>query len=622
MGAVGDILLALAAVALVIALSLEYAFGVLIAVWLLVPSNLSLPHGPHVLLIHSLVLYAFVFRLLARRGPGEPSASAYTPRLVHGAIIALVLVAFLLGVILSPRTNSLAGDLRAWLAYLDLLILFVVVLAVLRTISLWRAGATIALVLCAAVGIGFWEHFTHRGWSNFFYEHLPSSYQKAGAGPLQTRNGHVRSQGGAEFALEYGWVLAMLLPLLVVSVVQWSHSRLRWARLANLIPVLAVLAVLLSGARSATIAAVVAILLFLVLAGADRRLFAWGGLAILAGAIIAVADPSLVASVFSTSSDPTSVRLDRLGPLFALVVHRPFIGLGLTGLTPYFTLTGVDDGYGVMYATLGAIGMLTWLAVLVTSATTAAHALKARRGSLERMLGAACLVGIVAVAVAIATYDLPDTSQSTWALMVLAALGVAAAERAGHTTTLHWSPIRLVLPVGGCLLGFGALAVAPVSSSASMRVVTGAQWVLTSERAYFPIQGTELVDTLCSVVDHSDNIMAGTSVRCVQYQSVFPAEFPGAALVDVRGPTPRAVRQEEHLAFSTISKWMPMDIASVGTIATGDPSWARTAPLSGGALGVLAMLLLPPLSRRRSLREGEAETHLDEDAPAMNARQP
>src|SRR5579872_322719 len=205
MGVVGDILLALAAAALVIALRLEYAFGVLVAVWLLVPPNLGVPHGPHLLLIHTLVLYAFVFRLLARRGPGEPSGAAYTPRLVHGAIVTLLLVAFLLGVILSPRTNSLGGDLRDWFAYFNLFVLFVVVLAVVRTISIWRAVATISVVVCGVVAIGVWERLTHHGWSNFFYEHLPSNYQAAGAGPLQRRNGHVRSQAGAQFALEYGW---------------------------------------------------------------------------------------------------------------------------------------------------------------------------------------------------------------------------------------------------------------------------------------------------------------------------------------------------------------------------------------------------------------------------------
>ena len=57
---------------------------------------------------------------------------------VHGALAALLVTAFTAGVVLAPRSVCLAGDLHAFLYVLDLVILFVVVLAAVRTIGVRR----------------------------------------------------------------------------------------------------------------------------------------------------------------------------------------------------------------------------------------------------------------------------------------------------------------------------------------------------------------------------------------------------------------------------------------------------------------------------------------------------
>lgn len=601
MGVAGDILLTIIGAGLVIGLPLAGAFGVLTGVWLLVPPNLIVPHAPHILLVHTVVLYAFCFRLMARRGPGEPKAEAYTPTVVHAALFVLVLVLFVEGVIFTPAGNSLTEDLHVWFNDFNLLVLFVVLLAVVRTLSLRRAVGIIAVVLCITIGVGYWEHFTHRGWSAFFFEHIPDSYLAPGSAPLQTRAGHVRSQAAAQFALEYGWVVAMLFPILVVAVFQWSQGARRWARLANLLPLLAVVVVIFSGSRSALVAAV-AVLILVVALAANRGMLVWGALAILTGAVTAIAEPSLVISIFSAGkTDPSSVRTERLGPLFELAVHHPFTGLGLSGLSRYFVIHGVDDAYAVIYATLGVVGILAWLSLIVMTAVTAGHALSARRGSFERLIGAACLSGGLAAGVAAATYDFTDAAQSTWTLIVLGALGVAAMEAAGRRVVLHWSAPRLLLPAVGSFLGSTVLVLAPVSSSVSFAVMTDAQWVLTSNNAYYNVQGTEMVNTLCPVVTNPDTLMKGTQVKCLQYSRVFELNFPGYAVVQVRGPTPQAVTSEATLAFGKVSRQMPLEYWPIGKVATGKPSWARTAPLWGGVAGLFVMLLWPKVSRRRSV---------------------
>ncbi|MGH9029621.1 MAG: hypothetical protein ACRDV4_08415, partial [Acidimicrobiales bacterium] len=241
MGIAGDLLLSMAGVVLVLVAPLEVAFGTLVVFWLLVPGTLPVPLAPHLFLVDRTVLYAFGFRLLVRRGPGEPRASAYRPTPVHAALGLLMLVGFLDGVGFAPSSDSVAQDLHSWFTQLDLLVLFVVALAVIRTISTRRALGTVVVVLAVTVAIGFAERFFHHGWSHLFFEGLPAKDLGPGSDVLQTRGGHVRSQVAGQFALEYGWVLAMLLPLTVVAVDRWARHR-RLARPMMLLPLLAVVA--------------------------------------------------------------------------------------------------------------------------------------------------------------------------------------------------------------------------------------------------------------------------------------------------------------------------------------------------------------------------------------------
>ena len=91
----------------------------------------------------------------------------------------------------------------------------------------------IAWGVLAAVLIGFIERLTKFSWGEFFFEHVPASYIPSIApGTLSVRGAAVRSQGAAQFALEYGWVLAMLLPLTVAATIRWSHGRESWRKAA------------------------------------------------------------------------------------------------------------------------------------------------------------------------------------------------------------------------------------------------------------------------------------------------------------------------------------------------------------------------------------------------------
>lgn len=606
MGVAGDLLLVLGGVLLVAFTPLEFAFATLVVFWLLVPGTLVVPHAPHFFLVCRTVLYAFGLRLLIRRGPREPNASAYRFTLLHGALAVLLVVGFLDGVAFTPRDTGLAGALYGWASILDVPILFVLLIAVIRTITPRRAISIIAIVLAVAVIIGFCERFWfHQGWAHFFFEGVPAKDLGAGDFPLATRGGSFRSQVASQFALEYGWVLAMLLPLSVLAAMQWSR-RGGAARLGLLLPLLTAVAIVFSGSRGPEVAAVVAMLLFVLFAG-GRQLARWGIGAGALAVLFAIADPSFITNAFAAADDPASVRLQRLGPLFALVVHRPFTGLGLNSLSAIFG--GLDDGYAMIYATLGMLGVLAWLTVIVVALAIVARTITAPRGTEVRMVGAACLVGILVVAVAISNYDLVNTPQSSWAFVFLAALGstVAGTVPRFHHARRGWLK-RSLLPIAGAGIGVLVLAISPLTATENLSAFTESPNVAASGGVS---SGYALVNTLCPVVTNSDVLGPHAKVTCLQGSSVFPTDYAGLALVTVTAPNSAAVSREVSRAFDPLRNRMLVVVTPNGTIQTGRPAWAVTAPLSGGVAGVLAMFLIPSFRRRRAVPDQIAQRPSD-----------
>jgi hypothetical protein len=528
----------------------------------------------------------------------------------------VVVAAFATGVLLAPRGVSLAGDLHAFLYVLDLMVLFVVVLASVRTIGLSRFVNVVVCGVLVAVVIGLVERITKGSWGHYFFSHLPANYVPAIApGTLSVRGAAVRSQGAAQFALEYGWVLAMLLPLTLAASLRWSNGRGLWRKAALLSPLAVFVAIVFSGGRSAVVAAIVAVPLFLFAAGPDRRLFRWLGLVAVAGVLVALFDPSLVTSPFSAGSvsDPATLRFDRLPLLFSLVVHRPFTGVGFNGVTSIFG--GVDNGYALMYATIGVIGVTAWITLMVTAMATSARTLRAPRGTEGRTIGAACLVGMVAVAVAMATYDLVSTLQSLWAFVILAALGVAAFEAAPRRERARrrWG-YRAVLPLVGFGVGSLLFVLAPLTSSQTFSVVMTAPWMnYYSTEPVDVYDGTALSNTLCGALTNPDVVAPGTTVRCLQSDVVEPFAFPPEAQVTVRAATPKAVAAEARRAFLPIYRHQQLTGGPVEPIQTGRPAWAATAPFWCTAAGLLAMALVPPLPVRRRPRRRGGHKPADED---------
>lgn len=597
MGVLGDVLLALAGVLAVAFAPLEGALVVLVAFWLLVPGLLSVPILPHIVLVNRLVLYALAMRMLLRgHQPGEARGSAFALTPAHGALGLLLAVWFFTGVGLTPAGESLNDNIHQWFLALDMAVLFVVVLAVARTLGTWKVVRAVAAVLTVSVAIAYYERITGHGWGSFFFSHLSARYQAPGAQPLQVRGGSHRATVNAQFALEYGWVLASLLPVLVVAAVRWSRSRLERAswlpRLAPLVPLAATVAVVFSGSRSAEVAGVAGLGVLVLLSGANRRLLAWAGLAALLGLAVLAVHPAFFTAAFTNgASDSVNIRLDRIPLLFSMVAGHPFTGQGFA-----FPPFGVDNGFVTVFITVGMLGLLAWIVLYVTAAHASLRGFRARRGSDDRLLAAACLVGVVELAVACATYDLVSTPESRWTLAVVLALSVATAERVTRPVRRRraWA-WRAVLPVAGIFAGSVAFVLAPVSASETLHYDTVVAWLnRTMDVPTSNFASQTLGRTGCDLMTAPETVVPGTEIDCLWSPAFYPLGDPTRLIVLVRGPTPASVAEEVTAAQVAIARGTYVRGGATGPITTGKPALAVTAPLIGGTAGLVLALIVPP----------------------------
>ena len=613
----GIYILAALGVGLVLVRPLKLAFAALVAYWAFIPASLIVPGGPHILLVDRLVLYAFALRLVvgARRqrrvAPGtEPTAapvSAFRLTRLHVAMVGVLAAGFLDGVVLAAHGASLASDLDSWLYTLDMAVVFVVVLAVVRALGHWTVIRTVVVALGATVVFAVLERLTGSGWSHFLFEHMPGQYLGPGADPLGVRAGHVRAQVGGAILYRvrlgaghvpaprpggivavgttrrggreaFGAMATRRLPLSRGHGGRRGPHRLAQCRGRR-------------GGRGDTPRPG---------DGRARRLTTVVAAGLLVVVLVALVDGSLIGSPFNAAAhtDSVTIRLQRLPSLFALVVHRPFTGLGYSGL--YGSLPGLDDAYALLYGTIGVVGLAAWGVMLLTTAVSVTRALRARIGSDTRDLGAACLVGIVAVVVAGAAYDLVATPQSQWAFMILAAVGAGIAEAVPRRVPARrWWAARALLPAAGIAGGLLVLAGAPTASAQTTAVFTASPAVIAaSGQPVDDYTGKVLGNTLCAFLTDPGELLANTTLSCSRPVDVSPGLWPMLDVVRITGPDPAAVRAEYAHSLGRIGSVLPAEITPVGTIETGKPAWATTAPLWMGLVGLAAMFLVPPLTRR------------------------
>lgn len=608
------LLLAAATLAAMVAvgwLPLPRAFGVTAATFLLVPSSLVLPNPlTPAFTVTRLVLLAFVAGLIRRTRRGEMSSDVWRPGLVHLLAGGYLAIALIDGVALAPGTVVFTTAALDWLNALDQMVCLLAGLAVFR--HLRRAGESrfvmqaLGAALMASVLIGIGEHVTGGSWSQLLFSAQKSQKSVDAARDLISRDGERRIRGAAQYAIEYGWVCAMLIPPLLAGILRWGRRR-AWLVLPAL--GLVVLAIFWSFTRTALPAAALGMVV-LGIASRDRRFVAVAVGALAVGVVAVVADPHLL-TMLSPSADQGSidVRAQRLPVVWQAVSSRPVTGLGYSGLD-YYGVTTTDSSWLLQYAELGVLGLGALIALLGTVLGRCVRGLTAT----DRDARLTCAVAVASLTVAIAggfAYDSLSVLSTSRLIWLLAAVGLAAAESvpqrvAGPQVASRWLRVPAALAAAGATAAVATVALAAWPRTTVIRAQFEALPASEESGNYDNVdEGRQLISTACTIVHALPH--AGLGIDCRDANTA-----AGLALLTVTGGN----RQK---AANFIYNLTPMvrgrglaefRFLSVDTPVRVAPALLKAAPVVA-PIGAAAFILMLPLSiplgiRRRCEEAGPA----------------
>lgn len=567
---------------------LRRSFAVVVAATVLLPGTLLVPGLPTpapnaVRLVH----LAFLVGLVLRVRTGRLEAGVLRPSLAVLALAVYTAGSFVLGITVAPETALAATEpqiaLGQWLKVPDQLLALVVFLAGARAIgdSRWLlrclAGAATALVAVAT-----WEHLSGGSYARWVFEGAPGQLGSVAAQPLEERGGALRVRAAATFALEYAWIVTMLLPLLLVVV-----TRAR-SLLAAFLPVLLFATIVWSVTRSALVAAAVGTVLLAGLRWRSPRMVGF----VVTGAVAA----GLVLLVAPAADDPftgpdaqgsVQVRGERLPIVLGLVADRPVTGLGIGGVQAA-GVPVLDSTFLVVYSETGAIGLaLVCLAVAAGLADVVRGRL--RLDAADRAASDAALVAVLLGVAGAASMSLLQQPTSSRVLWLVVGVGTAIAERGR----------RLDREAPATLPAAGAAALAGLVAGVLLAVVGPERAVLTanvfaistSQAAVSPTEqvtvGNMQLNTACALLEHSAQA-AGARTRCANLR-----EAPGTGLVRFEASDTESLGQ----AVDRATQVAESGVAGLAVVPTGPldefrATWAATAPVwvplvAGGAVLIL-----------------------------------
>jgi hypothetical protein len=592
-------------------LPLPRAFAIAVGAFLLVPSSLVLPNPlTPALTVTRLVLLAFVAGLIRRTRRGEVATDVWRPGLVHLLAGVYLSIALVDGVALAPGTVNVTTAALDWLDALDQMVCLLAGLAVFR--HLRRTGETrfalqaMGAALMASVIIGIGEHITGGSWSQLLFSAQKSQKSVDAARDLISRDGERRVRGAAQYAIEYGWVCAMLIPALLAGLLRWGRRR---AWLAAPAVGLVVLAIFWSFTRTALPAAALAMVV-LGIASRDRRFVgvAIGALAL--GAIALAADPHLL-TMLSPSADQGSidVRAQRLPVVWQAVSARPVTGLGYSGLD-YYGVTTTDSSWLLQYAELGVLGLGALIALMGTVFGRCARGLAAA----NRDVRLTCAVAVASLTVAIAAgfaYDSLSVLSTARLVWLLAAVGLAAAEsvparQAEPLIASRWLRVPAALAAAGVTAGIASIGLAAWPRTTVIHAQFEALPASEESGNYDNVdEGRQLISTACTIVHALPH--ADLAVDCRDANAA-----AGVALLTVTsGNRQKAANFIYDLTPMVRSHGLyEFRFLSVDTPVQAAPALLKAAPIVA-PIGAGAFVLMLPLSLPLGVRRRSAD-----DSPA------
>lgn len=594
------VLFALVAIALVVTVlraRTSVVLGVFAVSILLLPAPLLVPYtgassGASYLTFQHVLTLAGLARVVLGRLDGSVPRRHLTPTNAQAALLVLVAVAFVGGIVFSPDAGALGFGSHRFADLLDQLAWCVVVLVLAREVGALTTLTAAAVGLAVGVGLAFIEHTTSFSWGELLFRPFPQGNQLAAAAPLEARNGELRVRAGVEYALEFGWVVVVMAPALVVVALRRVGV---W--LAGLAGFACVLAVYWSYSRSALAAVVVVVLLAALLSG-NRALALLGAAATVPATLAYAALPAVRAHLSASSGEGSlAVRGQRVAPAMEVASHHPVRGTGLGQLvTSGFAAT--DQAFLLQYVELGVLGVVALVLVLVAALQLCARA-ALTAPSADRALAVAGGLGAAAFVVSCFAYDAATLLQGLHAFWLMVAAAAALVPVRTWSAQVGRRVLRgLAAGLVGFLVGLAVYAQAPEHTAVRAYFTTLPQ----KSETWYPLDpltsARPLVGTVCGTLTTA--ALEGVKVDCTD---TFGAAGVGFLRVEARTAyEASAALRELTRRASEEGGVRHLSVLPLDPPRTGRDSWARTAPV-WCALGVagLTALLWPARRRRRSV---------------------
>lgn len=282
---------------------------------------------------------------------------------------------------------------------------------------LWRLAVCSALIAL----LGIVQVLTRELWVDQLT--LPGLTSSPGYG-LSGRGGFPRPAGTSTHPIEFGVILAMMLP--IVLHVGFHHTHRGW--LVRWLPALPVVAILpVTSSRSAYLGALIALSVCMIGWSNRRRLQAIGvGMAGLVAMVVVT--PNLLDSIvrlFTGAADDPSVtsRTDSFALASETIARYPLFGRGLGTFLPKYRI--LDNQYLLLLVTIGIIGTLAFVALGLTAAILMARLRAIVRDDATRDLAIALAAAVCAGFGCLLMFDAFAFPMTTGTLFLI--LGMAGA---------------------------------------------------------------------------------------------------------------------------------------------------------------------------------------------------
>lgn len=243
---------------------------------------------------------------------------------------------------------------------------------------------------------------------------------------LVTRGGFPRPAGTAIHPIEYGVLLAMILPITLHVGFSHTHRPI----VARWLPAVAVAAIVpLTSSRSAYLGAIIAIVICMI--GWNRARNLWVLSVGVAGILaMAVMTPNLLNSIvglFTGASEDPSIasRTDSFSLAFEFIERNPWFGRGLGTFLPKYRI--FDNQYLLLLVTIGIVGTVAFVAVGVTAVVALLRLRATVQTERSRDLALALAAALTAGFVCLFMFDAFAFPMTMGTLFLL--LGIAGALR-------------------------------------------------------------------------------------------------------------------------------------------------------------------------------------------------